>query len=571
MSHQLSNIEKIKQQLHLQQQVKEILGKEYIDLQNKEHFKVIIEILEKPKKQRIQNELQLLSMAFSSIKYFQEMSKTTSQDEMLNLFRELQYIEVPARRTLFRLGDIGKNFYIILSGSVWVLVGKSGLQIGGFTKDDKKVEHDEGTVQDEYEFTELDDENMLQSKYPNMMKVGQIGQGGSFGEIALTNFIPRQATIVCKEYSQFITLSREAFNKFLSEYYSRIQLKNFEFLKSISIFNNWNDAELNQMQYHLQPIEFCYNTQIYREGEFVKGVYFILDGQIEITQNAKNDNQNENQIAKRMHRSLSTKNIQLKLNRCGYGQLFGYLEIVQNHDYRQSKAVCLTEKSKMLFLPADRFKLYCCHGETLNELNKLISKLDQNKKISKEIFLGQQGSVQFNDEYYFNSLTSPNHIKTQDDDDDRYEKVSLTTNNRQSQKNQQNFMQKNSERNSYKNSQQKLQKEILVKIQHKPTNIQSYYEFITQHSKEKSLQLTIECPLIEIQQSRKAKVLQQQFQQQYSTKNLNTPTQKNLDSKVSLIQQLKLPKIFRKQQKGDDVQLQVSHFVRQHNQSVQIY
>lgn len=29
-------------------------------------------------------------------------------------------MEVPAKRTLFKLGDIGKNFYIILSGSVWV-------------------------------------------------------------------------------------------------------------------------------------------------------------------------------------------------------------------------------------------------------------------------------------------------------------------------------------------------------------------------------------------------------------------------------------------------------------------
>ncbi|CAD8146973.1 unnamed protein product [Paramecium octaurelia] len=570
MSHQLSNIEKIKQQLHLQQQVKEILAKEYIDLQNKEHFQVIIDILEKPKKQRTSNELQLLSMAFSSIKYFQEMSKTTSQDEMLNLFRELQYIAVPARRTLFRLGDIGKNFYIILSGAVWVLVGKSGLQNGGFTKEEKKADYDEGTFQDEFEFADLEDENMLLSKYPNMMKVGQIAQGGSFGEIALTNFIPRQATIVCKEESQFITLSREAFNKFLSEYYSRIQQKNFDFLKSISIFNDWNDAELNQMQYHLQPIEFCYNTQIYKEGEIVKGVYFVLDGQVEITQNVKNDNQNESLLVKRMNRSLSSKNIQLKLNRCGYGQLFGYLEIVQNLEHRQSKAVCLTEKSKMLFLPADRFKLYCCHGETLNELNKLIAKLDQNKKISKDIFLGQQRSIQFNEEYYLNSLTTPHCVKTQDDED-ASEKVSLTTNNRLSQKSKLPLPQKNSERNSNKNSQQKLQKEILGKIQHKPTNIQSYYEFITQHIKEKSLQLTIECPLIEIQQSRKAKVMQSQFQHQYSSLNLKTPTQKNLDSKISLIQQLKLPKIFKKQQNTDEVQLQVSHFVRQHNQSVQIY
>lgn len=32
---------------------------------------------------------------------------------------------------------------------------------------------------------------MLSYKYPNLMKVGLIGPEGSFGEIALTNFIPR--------------------------------------------------------------------------------------------------------------------------------------------------------------------------------------------------------------------------------------------------------------------------------------------------------------------------------------------------------------------------------------------
>lgn len=36
-----------------------------------------------------------------------------------------------------------------------------------------------------------------------------------------------------------------------------------------------------------------------------------------------------------------------------------------------------------------RFKLYCCTGATLVELNKMIQKLDENKKISKEIFLGR--------------------------------------------------------------------------------------------------------------------------------------------------------------------------------------
>ncbi|CAK89483.1 unnamed protein product (macronuclear) [Paramecium tetraurelia] len=567
MTHQLSNIEKIKQQLHLQHQVKEILAKEYVDLQDKEHFQVIVGVLEKPKKLRNANDLQLLAMAFSSIKYFQEMSKTTSQDEMLNLFRELQYIEVPARRTLFRLGDIGKNFYIILSGSVWVLVARSGLQSGTFTKKDEnnkdKIEIDEGTFQDEFEFIELDDETMLTQKYPTLMKVGQIAAGGSFGEIALTNFIPRQATIVCKENSQFITLSREAFNKFLSEYYNRIQQKNFEFLKSIQIFKAWNDAELSQMQYHLQPLEYCYDTLIYKEGEIVKGVYFVLEG-MQKTNIILINNIVENcrdLIVMYAFSIQGQKNIQLKLNRCGYGQLFGYLEIVANQEFRLSKAVCLTEKSKMLFLPADRFKLYCCSGQTLSELNKMIDKLDENKRISKEIFLGN--SYQHSGGFDF--LTqSPNYLIKTQDEEDKFTQIN------QSQQNHQTSHKKKHPQKNTEGKSQKVVQEMLGKIQHQPSNIQNYYEFISSHSKERKLELTFECPLIEIQQSRKTKILQQQLQHQQSIQHSKTPSQ-NLDSRVCLIQSLKLPKLFKKKKNNEDVQLQVYKFVRQQNQSVQLY
>jgi CRP-like cAMP-binding protein len=48
-----------------------------------------------------------------------------------------------------------------------------------------------------------------------MMQVGVLNAGKSFGELALTKGAPRAATIVCKEETHFVTLSRDKFNKFL--------------------------------------------------------------------------------------------------------------------------------------------------------------------------------------------------------------------------------------------------------------------------------------------------------------------------------------------------------------------
>ncbi|CAD8120822.1 unnamed protein product [Paramecium sonneborni] len=537
MYRRISNIDKLKQQMKLNQQVKELLQRGEIDIENPQHFEIIIEILSKDQKQRNSNDLNVLASALSTIKYFNEMMKTTSLDEMLNLYKELQYINLPARRTLFKCGDIGKNFYIILRGSVWVLVRKNGLGDEKLEKQEKKSdkkfdkkqekkhhlgkEFDEGDESDEDLFEDLDDEKMLENKYQNMMKVGKIEQGGSFGEIALTNSLPRQATIVCAENCQFIKLSREAFNKFLSEYYTRIQNKNFMFLKSINIFNDWSDADVGLIQYHLQNFEYSMNTLIFREGELIKGVYFIVSGMVEIQQKSKQDTKiKKNQL---IHKQ------QIVLNRYSTGQVFGFMEIIQNKQLRETKAVCLTEKVKVLFLDEDRFILYCCQGQSMKVLEKMTKQME--KTFEKANLIYQDALKQSNQYLSLNLAESDSYLQR------------LKTENQPICKT-----------NRSKIVQRSL--DILGNISHQSSKILSYCECVSAFSKDNNQEkLNLNNPLILIEPSKRVKMQQLQFQQLYSPSSPQSSrvTQfSSRDSRQAILRQLKLPSIFSKQQSEQD-------------------
>ncbi|CAD8190409.1 unnamed protein product [Paramecium pentaurelia] len=469
------------------------------------------------------------------------MMKTTSFDEMLNLYRELQYINLPARRTLFRCGDIGKNFYIILRGSVWVLVGKSGLGDERLEKQEKKAdkkydrkqekkheigkEFDEGEESDEDQYQDLEDEKMLEFKYPNMMKVGKIEQGGSFGEIALTNSVPRQATIVCAENSQFIKLSREAFNKFLSEYYTRIQNKNFMFLKSINIFSDWSDADVGLIQYHLQNIEYSMNTVIYREGEQIKGVYFIISGVVEIQQKSKSNQKiKQNQL---------THKQQIVLNRYSAGQIFGFLEIIQNKQFRETKAVCLAEKVKILFLDEDRFKLYCCQGQSLKVLEKMTKQIE--KTFEKANFIYQEALKQSNQSLSLNLAESDSYLQR------------LKTENQPICKTNRSKIVKRS-------------LDILGNISHQSSKILNYCECVSAFNKDNQVKLNLNNPLIQIEPSKRVKMQQLQFQQLYSPGPPPTsriPQFSSRDSRQTILRQLKLPSLFKLQQSEQDDRISI--------------
>lgn len=72
----------------------------------------------------------MIRMAFVKFKFFQELEFQMGEEYVIQLYKELSYEKLNTREVVFFLGDIGRKFYIILKGTVWILVKKKKLHDG---------------------------------------------------------------------------------------------------------------------------------------------------------------------------------------------------------------------------------------------------------------------------------------------------------------------------------------------------------------------------------------------------------------------------------------------------------
>jgi CRP-like cAMP-binding protein len=112
-------------------------------------------------------------------------------------------------QTIFEQGSIGTKFFVILKGSVGVIVNIPKIS-------EEKLSN--GTILAKTDFI------------PTEVKV--LRAGDSFGELALIDNKPRAATIICKEDTHLAVLDQKHFNNILSRFlFSHLIFKLFFILK----------------------------------------------------------------------------------------------------------------------------------------------------------------------------------------------------------------------------------------------------------------------------------------------------------------------------------------------------
>lgn len=171
---------------------------------------MVIEILKKPSESRKKYEIVLLEKSLKSVKFLQDLKLQLNKEVLEQLHYKLKYEYVPRRRVVFNLGEIGKKFYIILKGSVYILLKKAGLEPSLDEMKDSateiKNESSLGSNQqkqnllkkimktdngDYNELEELTDEYYINLKFPNFMIIRVMKNGESFGEVALRQNVAR--------------------------------------------------------------------------------------------------------------------------------------------------------------------------------------------------------------------------------------------------------------------------------------------------------------------------------------------------------------------------------------------
>lgn len=121
----------------------------------------------------------------------------------------------------------------------------------------------------------------------NFKEVARLQEGQSFGELALLQNTGRAATIVCSKQTSFATLSKKDYVHTIGYEEKRSLKENVNKLRKFRIFSDRNlrDNTLEKIYRYMELKKYRHGNKVYQEGvSETDGVYFIKDGDFEITQ-----------------------------------------------------------------------------------------------------------------------------------------------------------------------------------------------------------------------------------------------------------------------------------------------
>ena len=338
-------------------------------------LEIIGEILNKT--QRNENELKIIFSYLKTLKRFITLIKVNQENLkplLRNISIHLKCEKYPMGKLLFRFGEKGEKFYIILKGSVNILllkenkipltfyeyilhlirlyaIGECGLMQKIIKSNRYSYDLDEKDIIefvdryndnleksldprintllkfDEYEIKKLTKSlqeiysqfskininvlNYIKLTFPfnirekekeyqnssekkliiySYFEVTKTKQGEFFGEIALEKSnLRRSGSIICAEDCIFGTLSKEDYNNSIREIQIKERRINVKTLLSFKIFSDLNwDIFQNQFFNLFKIIHVYRNENIIEQGNPIKQIYFVKEGEYEIISQLSN-------------------------------------------------------------------------------------------------------------------------------------------------------------------------------------------------------------------------------------------------------------------------------------------
>ncbi|XP_059155161.1 cAMP-dependent protein kinase regulatory subunit isoform X2 [Physella acuta] len=120
--------------------------------------------------------------------------------------------------------------------------------------------------------------------YVNGVHVTSIGEGGSFGELALIYGTPRAATVKAKNDVKLWGIDRDSYRRILMGSTIRKRKIYEDFLSKVSILENLDKWERLTVADALEPVQFEDKEEIVRQGEPGEDFFIILEGSAAVLQ-----------------------------------------------------------------------------------------------------------------------------------------------------------------------------------------------------------------------------------------------------------------------------------------------
>ena len=267
--------------------------------------KDVYNFLSKNPNKRTFQEIKIYAKYLSNnFQYFSKLKNEDSQLKVEKLTKVCKLQETMKGDSIVYYGEIGDKFYIVLEGVVEIYkpiyVEKADSPID-FIKSLNKIKKMDGN---DLKFNRIKNKNrnffdnlslkgsnssLNIMKYRQVFimeedeKLGEFGEGFSFGDIALIKRTVRNATIKAKENCILLTIEKDDYNKALLEFQRKKLVKEIDiFLKTYSFFKYFShDKIINVFN--------CLNTKVIFKGEYLykqnnndDSIYFINYGTFSI-------------------------------------------------------------------------------------------------------------------------------------------------------------------------------------------------------------------------------------------------------------------------------------------------
>jgi CRP-like cAMP-binding protein len=293
----------------------------------------LVSLLRSPSSQRAPSSIKALQILTKNIPFFKQLILDYEEKAHIECCSSLKHIFMERGSIVCEAGEAGDLFYIILKGSVKVL------------------------VPDEYSRVLLESTILL--------------SGCAFGEFALVKNKPRTATVVCFEDTHFAILSKKDFVRILGNFTNKRFDEMTEFLKKLPIFNGWSMNSLVRLSYLFKIIKYKRGQRLFREGDPADSVFIVKNGEFELTKEIMIKSSPHLVIGK-IGRPLKTTRkqktfLQGKLSIVSLGVIIGDDDVL-NGDFYLKTCTCYSSQAEVLKISAVEFKKRIRNEESLTVL-----------------------------------------------------------------------------------------------------------------------------------------------------------------------------------------------------------
>lgn len=303
----------------------------------------LTKILSKPSLSRSAEDINKISSYMSNINFFSSIRNNKPVFQECCAF--IIYEHFHSEKFVFKFGDKGDKFYILLEGEVSVLLPASG------------------------------------SDSAKLKEILTLKSGSSFGDLALIESKPRSATILTKSECHFAVLGRTDYQRILGNIMKQQRLDLVTFLQGQPLFENFTKGSLMKLSYCFEEKTYKKRQIIFEEGAKIDFLYLIKEGEVKISKKilmTKVDHENRGKYKDLLNKKFS-QNAQISV--LEHNEFLGLYDIEKG--IYENTAVCASKNAVLLRVSIGDFKKRL----NLNEVNKSIFQKRTMKEAIHESYI----------------------------------------------------------------------------------------------------------------------------------------------------------------------------------------